>query len=122
MAATAEAKTWVGKPVERVEDAMLLTGKAQFSDHLATRAGTLHAAILRSPHAHARIKAIDVAKAKAAPGVLSVGAPGSLTEIPAGARRRVIVPLTAVASALPTFSSSMGRRARSPVMVIRKVG
>jgi len=72
MAVTAEAKGWVGKPVERVEDATLLTGKAQFSDHLPTRAGTLHAAILRSPHAHARIRKIDVSRAKAAPGVVSV--------------------------------------------------
>ena len=69
MAATAEAKGWVGKSVERVEDATLLTGKAQFSDHLPTRAGTLHAAILRSPHAHARIRRIDVSRAQAAPGV-----------------------------------------------------
>ena len=72
MAVTAKAKGWVGKPVERVEDATLLTGKAQFSDHLPTRAGTLHAGILRSPHAHARIRRIDVSRAKAAPGVMSV--------------------------------------------------
>ena len=33
-------KTYLGQPVERVEDAILLMGKAQFSDHLPTRAGT----------------------------------------------------------------------------------
>jgi 2-furoyl-CoA dehydrogenase large subunit len=63
---------YVGKPVERVEDATLLTGKAQFSDHLPTRAGTLHAAILRSPHAHAKIVSIDVSAAAARPGVVAV--------------------------------------------------
>ena len=63
---------YVGQPVERVEDAALLTGSAMFSDHLPTRTGTLHAAILRSPHAHAEIVSIDVSAAKAMPGVVEV--------------------------------------------------
>ncbi|MPY69899.1 MAG: molybdopterin-dependent oxidoreductase [Alphaproteobacteria bacterium] len=71
-AAVALKERYVGQPVERVEDATLLTGKAQFSDHLPTRAGTLHAAILRSPHAHARILSIDTSKAAARPGVAAV--------------------------------------------------
>ena len=48
--------TWCGQSVERVEDAALLTGRGRFIDDLGVRTGTLHAAILRSPHAHARIK------------------------------------------------------------------
>jgi len=72
MAATAEKKGYIGQPVERVEDAILLQGKAQFSDHLPTRAGTAHAAILRSPHAHAEILSIDTAAAEALPGVIAV--------------------------------------------------
>ena len=63
---------YVGQPVDRVEDAALLTGSAMFSDHLPTRTGTLHAAILRSPHAHAEIVSIDVSAAKAMPGVVEV--------------------------------------------------
>jgi 2-furoyl-CoA dehydrogenase large subunit len=70
--AAAIKEKFVGKPVERVEDATLLTGQAQFSDHLPTRAGTLHAAILRSPHAHARIAAIDTEKAASRLGVVAV--------------------------------------------------
>lgn len=63
---------FLGQPVERVEDAALLNGRALFSDDLATRTGTLHAAILRSPHAHAEIVSIDTSKALARPGVVAV--------------------------------------------------
>jgi len=72
MAEIAEKTSFVGQPIERVEDDILLQGKAQYSDHLPTRAGTAHAAILRSPHAHAEILSVDVSKAKAHPGVLDV--------------------------------------------------
>ena len=49
---------WVGRSIERVEDAALLTGRGRFIDDLGVQPGTLHAAILRSPHAHADI-AVD---------------------------------------------------------------
>jgi len=63
---------FVGQPVERSEDARLLTGTARFADHYPTPAGTLHAAILRSPHAHADIVSIDTSAAEAQPGVTAV--------------------------------------------------
>src|ERR1700728_4198720 len=63
---------WVGRSIPRVEDAALLTGKGRFIDDLGVRPGTLHAAILRSPHAHADIVAIDTSKAKQSPGVVAV--------------------------------------------------
>jgi len=63
---------WLGRPVERIEDATLLTGSGYFTDDLPVRAGTLHAAILRSPYAHAEILSIDTAKAQARPGVVAV--------------------------------------------------
>ena len=72
MAEQAIAVKYVGQSVERVEDARLLTGRARFADHYPTPTGTLHAAILRSPHAHADIVAIDVTKAEALPGVRAV--------------------------------------------------
>lgn len=64
--------SYVGRSIERLEDPVLLTGRALFSDHLPTRAGTLHAAILRSPHAHAEIVSIDTAAAESQPGVVAV--------------------------------------------------
>lgn len=66
------AGKYLGQPVERVEDAVLLTGRALFTDDQPVRPGTMHAAILRSPHAHAEIVAIDVTKALARPGVVAV--------------------------------------------------
>lgn len=65
-------RPWVGRSIERVEDAALLTGRGRFIDDLGTRPGTLHAAILRSPHAHADIVTIDVSAARAAPGVAAI--------------------------------------------------
>jgi 2-furoyl-CoA dehydrogenase large subunit len=63
---------WLGRPVERIEDATLLAGRGYYTDDLPVRAGTLHAAILRSPHAHAEIVSIDVSAAMARPGVVAV--------------------------------------------------
>ena len=62
---------WTGRGINRVEDPILLTGRADFIDNL-TRPGMLHCAILRSPYAHARIVSIDVSKAAAHPGVAAV--------------------------------------------------
>jgi 2-furoyl-CoA dehydrogenase large subunit len=64
--------SWCGQSVERVEDGPLLTGRGRFIDDLGVRPGTLHAAILRSPYAHAKIRATDAAAARKAPGVAAV--------------------------------------------------
>ncbi len=61
----------IGQPLKRKEDPRLITGEARFLDDL-TLPGLLHAAILRSPYAHARIKRIDTSKARALPGVAAV--------------------------------------------------
>src|SRR5271163_2844102 len=67
-----QASTWVGKSIPRVEDASLLSGRGRFIDDLGVRPGTLHAAILRSPHAHADIVSIESSAAKRSPGVVAV--------------------------------------------------
>jgi carbon-monoxide dehydrogenase large subunit len=61
----------IGKPIVRKEDARLLTGHGRFSDDFSLD-GEAHAAMVRSPHAHARIARIDCARAKRMPGVLGV--------------------------------------------------
>jgi 2-furoyl-CoA dehydrogenase large subunit len=63
---------WVGQSIERVEDAALLTGRGRYIDDLPVTPGTLHAAVLRSPHPHAVITSIDVSAARAAKGVAAV--------------------------------------------------
>ena len=50
----------MGQPVQRVEDQRFLRGQGRYVDDLVNDRNTLHAAVLRSPHAHARILAIDV--------------------------------------------------------------
>jgi len=64
-------QTYIGAPIRRREDFRLLTGRATFTDDIKLPQ-MLHAAILRSPHAHARITAIDAAQAQAIPGVVAV--------------------------------------------------
>jgi aerobic carbon-monoxide dehydrogenase large subunit len=61
----------IGQPVRRREDRRFITGSGQFTDDIDIP-GQTFGHILRSPHAHARIRAIDTAAAKAAPGVLGV--------------------------------------------------
>lgn len=63
----------------RTEDASLLSGAARFIADLAPVGGLCHAAILRSPHAHAEIRAIDATKAQVAPGVIGVLTPSDVT-------------------------------------------
>ncbi len=67
---TSEAR-WIGKQVQRVEDAALVTGRARFVDDVVLP-GMLHCAIVRSPLAHARIVAIHTEEAEKLPGVLAV--------------------------------------------------
>ncbi len=56
----------------RVEDEALLCGRGRFVDDLGTTKGTLHAAMLRSPHAHAELISMDVSRALMLPGVRAV--------------------------------------------------
>jgi carbon-monoxide dehydrogenase large subunit len=62
---------FIGQSVKRKEDARFLTGSGQYTDDVALPNQT-HAYFLRSPHAHAKIRGIDTAKAKQAPGVVAV--------------------------------------------------
>src|SRR5208282_5784934 len=61
----------IGDPVRRKEDLRLVTGRGCYSDDF-NFPGQAYAAALRAPHAHALIRAIDVAEARAMPGVLAV--------------------------------------------------
>ena len=65
------ATRYFGAPIKRNEDPRLLTGQALFVDDVELP-GMLHAAFLRSPYAHARIKRIDVSQALARKGVVAV--------------------------------------------------
>src|SRR4029453_5282470 len=75
------AASWCGQSVERVEDGPLLTGSGRFIDDLGVPPGTLHAAILRSPHPHAKIRAINATAARTAPGVASIITSAEVTAV-----------------------------------------
>jgi carbon-monoxide dehydrogenase large subunit len=61
----------IGQSIKRKEDARFLTGAGQYTDDVVLP-GQTYACFLRSPHAHARIRGIDTAKARSAPGVVGV--------------------------------------------------
>jgi len=65
-------QAWVGQRMERLEDDALLNGRGAYADDLGTRPGTLHAAVLRSPHPHARLLGIHTQAALALRGVRAV--------------------------------------------------
>jgi len=63
--------TFIGGPVERVEDLRYLRGRGQYVDDLA-RPGQWHAAVVRSPVAHGRLRAVDTTAVRAMRGVHAV--------------------------------------------------
>jgi carbon-monoxide dehydrogenase large subunit len=64
-------QTYIGAPIRRREDLRLLTGRATFTDDIKLPQ-MLHAVLLRSPYAHARLLSIDASRALALPGVVAV--------------------------------------------------
>ena len=63
--------TGIGAAVRRKEDFRFITGKGQYTDDVV-RPGETRAVFVRSPHAHAKIKNIDISAAKSLPGVVAV--------------------------------------------------
>src|SRR5947208_5278460 len=78
--ATATDARLFGKSIKRREDPRFITGKGNYTDDLKL-AGMTYAAFVRSPHAHAKIRKIDVAKATAHPGVVAIFTGKDLTGV-----------------------------------------
>ena len=70
----------IGQSIRRKEDARFLTGAGQYTDDVTFPHQTC-GYFLRSPHAHAQIRKIDTAKAKAAPGVVAIFTGEDLTGV-----------------------------------------
>jgi 2-furoyl-CoA dehydrogenase large subunit len=94
---------WVGRPYPVKEDARLVAGRGRFLDDLAP-GRLLHVALLRSPHAHARLVELDVRAAAAAPGVAAV-----LTGAEAAASTRPIRPLIPTAVPIEDWCLAVDR-------------
>ncbi len=88
---------WVGAALPLKEDVRLVAGRGRFIDDLGWP-GMLHAAVLRSPHAHARIRSIDARQALACPGVTAV-----LTGADAARLSGPIRPLIPTTAAAPDY-------------------
>ena len=73
----------IGQPLRRREDQRFLTGSGQYTDDVVLH-GQTHGAFVRSPHAHARIRAIDVEAARQAPGVVDVFTGADLADAKVG--------------------------------------
>jgi carbon-monoxide dehydrogenase large subunit len=80
MAQASEEGGWVGRPLKRREDRRLLTGAGRYVDDMRP-AGCAHVVLLRSPHAHARIVAVDVDRAMRAPDVIAVVTGGEVSHL-----------------------------------------
>src|SRR6266481_7400785 len=78
--APATVERLFGKSIKRREDPRFITGKGNYVDDLKL-AGMTYAAFVRSPHAHARIRRIDVTRARAHPGVIAVFTGADMTGV-----------------------------------------
>src|SRR5215470_6341541 len=81
---TSSAHQVVGKRLPRVDAKERVTGQAIYPADF-NLPGMVHAKLLRSPHAHARIRSIDAARAQALKGVLAVVTAADFPELPVGA-------------------------------------
>jgi carbon-monoxide dehydrogenase large subunit len=114
----------IGASLPRLEDERLLTGRGCYSDDFALP-GQAYAAVVRSPHAHARIRSIDTAAARTTPGVLAI-----LTAADAMADGLQLIPHIPAAMSPPdirldNIDGSPHRVKRQPVLatdVVRFVG
>lgn len=84
----------LGRSLPRFEDAALLTGQGRFLDDLPATPATLQAAILRSPHAHAKLLRLHTAAARALPGVAAVLTGAEVTALSAPLVVGVKAPMT----------------------------
>src|SRR5437660_52398 len=112
--------TFIGSPLERVEDFRFLRGRGQYVDDLA-REGLWHAAVVRSQVAHGRIRSIDARAARAMPGVRAVLTAADIARdlgrpVPAIPFRR---PLPAILPfAQPVIAQERVRYVGEPVAVV----
>lgn len=107
--AQAEATPYVGRRIPRLEDARLLRGRGRYVDDVVLP-GTVHAAFVRSPYAHARVVSVDAAAARALEGVVLVLTAEDVADLPA------------IATGLPRDDVVANNRPVLPVDRVRFVG
>ena len=120
------SRGWIGRRIARKEDHRFLTGRGRFTDDLV-EPGTARAAMVRSPHPHARILEVDVSAAQAMDGVLAVitgrDVEGKIGPVPTLARTPPFARLNRDGSAMPdpcqpALATTRARYAGEPVAMI----
>src|SRR5438045_5440462 len=107
---------YIGSPVERVEDFRFLRGRGEFVGDLR-REGMLHAAILRSPIAHGRVRRLDAAAARALPAVHAVITAAEIGAVPRIPLR--LLPLPGTERFLqPVIAADRVRYVGEPIAVV----
>ena len=110
-------QSYIGAPLRRREDVRFVTGRGQYLDDVRLP-GMLHAAILRSPHAHARVRGIDASSALALGGVVAVFTHADMAELMKPIPMRVF-PLPGLDNYLQTpLSADTVRHAGEAVAVV----
>ena len=107
---------FIGIPIKRLEDPRLLVGGGRYVDDLV-RPGLAHAVIVRSPHAHARIRTVGGQRALAQPGVLAVLTGADLAGVPTIPLRQAGKPAHA-AYLQPPLATDTVRYVGQPVAVV----
>jgi len=100
--------TPLGAPLRRKEDQRLVTGRGRYVEDLRFP-GTLHAAFVRSPHAHAHVRSVDLGPARAMPGVLAAYAPGDLPECARPIPPSIAAPAGFRPTVHPVFAGPLAR-------------
>src|SRR5690349_419728 len=107
---------YIGSPVERIEDLRFLRGRGEFVGDLQ-REGLLHAAILRSPIAHGRIRGLDSDPARVIPGVRAVITAAEIGAVPSIPLR--LLPLPGTERFLqPVIAADRVRYVGEPIAVV----
>jgi carbon-monoxide dehydrogenase large subunit len=107
---------YVGSPVERIEDWRFLRGRGEFVGDLQ-REGTLHAAILRSPIAHGRLRRLDATAARDIPGVRAIITAAEIGTVPTVPLR--LLPLPGTERFLqPVIAAERVRYVGEPIAVV----
>jgi carbon-monoxide dehydrogenase large subunit len=108
--------TFVGSPVERLEDLRFLRGCGEFVDDVPADR-VLHVAILRSSVAHGRIRSVDVRAARARSGVVATITAADIVNVPLIAMRQELLPAFAPYQQ-PVIACGKVRYVGEPVAVV----
>jgi carbon-monoxide dehydrogenase large subunit len=107
----------LGSPLRRKEDQRLVTGRGRYVEDLHFP-GMVHAAFVRSPHAHARVASVDTAAARAMPGVIAIYTARDLPECARPIPPSIAPPAGFRATTQPVFADPLVRYAGEVVAAV----